>query len=75
MRQLYRDIRDNEKGSVIIIVACAMVLMLGIAALVIDVGVLYYNKVALSNAADAAALAGVQEPVSYTHLDVYKRQG
>ena len=63
MRQLYRDIRDrdNEKGSVIIIVACAMVLMLGIAALVIDVGVLYYNKVALSNAADAAALAGVQE--------------
>jgi len=61
VRQLYRDIRDNEKGSVIIIVACAMVLMLGIAALVIDVGVLYYNKVALSNAADAAALAGVQE--------------
>jgi len=61
VRQLYRDIRDNEKGSVIIIVACAMVLMLGIAALVIDVGILYYNKVALSNAADAAALAGVQE--------------
>jgi Flp pilus assembly protein TadG len=61
VRQLYRDIRDNEKGSVIIIVACGMVLMLGIAALVIDAGVLYYNKVALSNAADAAALAGVQE--------------
>ncbi|HXL05154.1 MAG TPA: pilus assembly protein TadG-related protein [Bacillota bacterium] len=61
MKQAFRDIIDGEKGSVIIIVAAAMVLLLGIAALVVDVGLLYYNKVVLSNAADAAALAGVQE--------------
>lgn len=61
MKQASWDIMDNEKGSVIVIVAAAMVLLLGIAALVVDVGFLYYNKVALSNAADAAALAGVQE--------------
>ena len=61
MKQAFRDTMGDEKGSVIIIVAAAMVLLLGIAALVVDVGLLYYNKVALSNAADAAALAGVQE--------------
>lgn len=61
MKQVSWRIMKNEKGSVIIIVAAAMVLLLGIAALVVDVGVLFYNKVALSNAADAAALAGVQE--------------
>mgnify|MGYP000935714711 FL=1 len=59
MKQVSWRIMKNEKGSVIIIVAAAMVLLLGIAALVVDVGVLFYSKVALSNAADAAALAGV----------------
>ena len=34
------------------------------------------NSVALSNGGDIAALAEViYDPVSYTHLDVYKRQG
>ncbi len=61
MKRAFRDTSEGEKGSVIIIVAAAMVLLLGIAALVIDVGILYYSKVRLSNAADAAALAGVQE--------------
>jgi len=51
----------SEKGSVVVIVALAMAVLLGFAALVIDVGLLYFNRVALSNAADAAALAGVQE--------------
>lgn len=61
VRRVFRSFLNNENGSVTVIVACAMVLILGIAALVIDVGILYYNKVLLSNAADAAALAGVQE--------------
>ena len=51
----------ERKGSVLIIVAVALVTLLGIAALVVDAGLLYYTKVFLSNAADAAALAGVQE--------------
>jgi len=52
---------SNEKGSVIVFVALAMVVLLGIAAIVVDVGLLYFNRIALSNAADAAALAGAQE--------------
>jgi hypothetical protein len=48
VRRVFRSFLNNENGSVTVIVACAMVLILGIAALVIDVGVLYYNKVLLS---------------------------
>ncbi|MCR4401989.1 MAG: pilus assembly protein TadG-related protein [Firmicutes bacterium] len=51
----------DERGSVIVFVALALTVLLGLAALVVDLGVLYFNRVALSNAADAAALAGVQE--------------
>ncbi len=52
---------SDERGSVLVIVALVMTVLLGFAALVIDVGILYFNRVALSNAADAAALAAVQE--------------
>ncbi|MGE5541719.1 MAG: pilus assembly protein TadG-related protein [Bacillota bacterium] len=55
------EIPPDEKGSVIVFVALAMTVLLGLAAIVVDVGILYFNRVALSNAADAAALAGVQE--------------
>lgn len=51
----------NGKGSVVIIVAAAMVVMLGFAAMVIDVGAWYSGRVQLSNLADAAALAGAQD--------------
>ncbi|MGE5587657.1 MAG: pilus assembly protein TadG-related protein [Clostridia bacterium] len=52
---------SDEKGSVIVFVALATTVLLGFAATVVDAGILYFNRVALSNAADAAALAGVQE--------------
>lgn len=61
LKGIVRDIFSGRKGSVLIIVAVALVALLGIAALVVDAGLLYYTKVFLSNAADAAALAGVQE--------------
>lgn len=51
----------GEKGTVLVLVAAAMVALLGFVALVADVGLLYSNRVRLSNAADAAALAGAQE--------------
>jgi len=60
-----RDVFSQQKGSVLIIVAVTLVALLGIAALVVDAGLLYYTKVALSNAADAAALAGVQKLPKY----------
>ncbi len=60
LKGILRDVFSERKGSILIIVAVALVALLGIAALVVDAGLLYYTKVFLSNAADAAALAGVQ---------------
>ncbi|NDL67335.1 hypothetical protein GXN74_06230 [Clostridiales bacterium F-3ap] len=47
-----------NRGSVTILVAAGMVAFLGFAALVLDVGYLYAERVKLSNGIDAAALAG-----------------
>lgn len=51
---------NDQRGAAILIVAAALVALLGFGALVVDVGVLYINRERLSNAADAAALAGAQ---------------
>jgi len=51
----------SEKGSVLVMVALGMVVLLGCASLVTDVGLLYTSRNRLINAADAAALAGAQE--------------
>jgi Flp pilus assembly protein TadG len=51
----------EQKGSVAVLTALSMTVLLGFAALVVDVGVLYLNRSQLINTADAAALAGVQE--------------
>ncbi|MGI6037026.1 MAG: pilus assembly protein TadG-related protein [Limnochordia bacterium] len=56
---LLKNLWREEEGSVLVIVSVAMVAILGLAALVIDVGVLYLHRLNLVNAADAAALAGV----------------
>lgn len=52
---------DHQRGSIIVIVAIALTALLGLGAIVTDVGVLYVNYSHLQNALDAAALAGVQE--------------
>lgn len=44
-----------------VLVAAALFMLLGIAALAVDVGFLYWNKAQVQTAADAAALAGAQE--------------
>jgi len=51
----------NQKGAAAAIVGIALPVMLGMGALVIDVGNLYLNKTQVSAAADAAVLAGAQE--------------
>lgn len=51
----------SEKGTAIIILALGMTVVLGFSALVVDVGVVMYEKSNISNAVDAAALAGAQE--------------
>lgn len=57
MAKLLRE----EKGSVIILVAIGLVVFLGLTALVVDGGMVYVTRSNLQNAADAAALAEVQE--------------
>lgn len=50
--------RRNQRGAVAITVAFLMSILLGFAALAIDVGYLFVVRNELQNAADAAALAG-----------------
>ena len=62
MRSLIRSrIRRDDAGATIVIVALMMVVLLGMGALVIDVGQLYAERRELQNGADAAALAVAQD--------------
>jgi hypothetical protein len=57
-----RELRpQEERGQVIVLVVVLLVVLLGFAALVIDVGYAYYAHRSLQASADAAALAGAQE--------------
>jgi Flp pilus assembly protein TadG len=52
--------RTGERGSILVIVAAAMVAIFGLAALGTDIGVIFVERQRLSAAADAAALSGAQ---------------
>ncbi|EEG76103.1 pilus assembly protein TadG-related protein [Dethiobacter alkaliphilus] len=58
MPEKLKNILNNQRGSVLVLVAVGMTVLLGAAALVADVGVNYVTQARLSVAADAAALAG-----------------
>lgn len=60
MRRL-RKSPDSERGTVSVMTALLLVVLLGFTALVVDVGMLYAEKAQLQNGADAAALAVAQE--------------
>ncbi len=51
----------RQRGSVAIIAAIALAVMIGFAGLVLDLGRLYVNKAELQSAADACALAASRE--------------
>lgn len=53
--------RSGERGNVAVVVALSLMVLLGFAALVIDVGNFWRVRGELQNAADAAALAGVRD--------------
>lgn len=62
--------RNTEEGVVIIIVAVSMVVLLGIAALSIDIGLSYLGKGQLQKAIDAAVYsAGRQLPVEVSDIN------
>jgi hypothetical protein len=52
------SLTGNRKGQVLYIVAGSLVMMLGMSALAIDVGLLFLAKTEAQRVADAAALAG-----------------
>ncbi|MFJ5954761.1 pilus assembly protein TadG-related protein [Paenarthrobacter sp. NPDC092416] len=56
-RNTHNSVEDSERGAATIMVAALMVVLLGFAALAVDVGALYAEKAQLQNGADAAALA------------------
>lgn len=56
---------NNEKGSVLVLMAAVMVGILGITALVTDIGAVLLERRRLQNACDAAALAAARELPSH----------
>ena len=61
---MYKKFYKNESGQTIVLVALMMVMLVGISALTIDVGAMTFQRSNLQNAADSAALAGVQNMTS-----------
>lgn len=55
---IFRRFRTSEAGSIAAVVALSMVVVLGCAALAVDLGRLHRTQLELQNAADAAASAG-----------------
>lgn len=51
----------NKRGSVAVVSALVLTALMGFAALVTDAGILYFNRMELSNMADAAVMAGAQD--------------
>jgi hypothetical protein len=59
-----------QKGQVAVIIALLIVCLIGMAALVIDLGSLYQKRASFQTVADSAALAGAQElPENKDDLD------
>ena len=60
MRRLQTIVRSNQ-GSVVVVTALALFMVIGCTAIVSDAGILLLNRWRLENLVDAAVLAGVQE--------------
>ena len=58
MKRRFLDPLKNERGATIVFVSLLMAAVLGMAALAIDVGMLYNARAEAQRAADSAALAG-----------------
>lgn len=61
MLSKFRSLVISERGSVIALVAIGFTVLMGMVALVSDVGLLYLKQNKIAHAMDAAALAGAQE--------------
>lgn len=61
MLKKLRKLKKEEHGQALVFFVGVFAILLGIMALVVDVGNVYWQKAELQNAVDAAALAGAQE--------------
>jgi hypothetical protein len=52
---------QQRQGSILLVFGVSLTLLLGVSALVMDMGRVYWTKLKLQSAADAAALAATQE--------------
>jgi Flp pilus assembly protein TadG len=60
VNSLFRRLLGSETGGVAVVVAIVLPVLVGISALSVDAGYLYYAQRALQASTDAAALAGAQ---------------
>ena len=58
LQRLFIGVVRDERGLAIVMVSLAMAVLLGMTALVVDVGAMTLQKNRLANACDAAAMAG-----------------
>ena len=61
MKSRFKRNQSGERGSITIFTGLAMLVILGMGALVTDLGIGYIRANKIQNAADAAALAGAEE--------------
>ena len=54
----FRKLKNDERGSIPVLVALSLTVLLGFSALTVDFGMMASNKQSMQNACDAAALAG-----------------
>lgn len=59
--KIFNRLIKEEKGATVVLVALCITVLVGMAAIVTDVGLVYLNKWKLTNAVDASVLAGAQE--------------
>ncbi|KAF5056625.1 putative Flp pilus-assembly TadE/G-like protein [anaerobic digester metagenome] len=59
--KIVKKILKEEDGQALVLVALMMVVLIGFAAIAVDIGMVTWQKSNLQNAADAAALAGAMD--------------
>lgn len=57
----HREVFRNQRGAVLLIVAVSLIVLIGMAALAVDVGYVAVTRNELQNVADAAALAATRQ--------------
>jgi Flp pilus assembly protein TadG len=74
LKKLTYKLWSNERGTAITLVAIGMTAILGLAAMVVDIGRLAAARQSLVNAVDAAAMAGAREFALNPGADPYTRE-